>query len=143
MTPNEIVRSFLESADKRKQISVLAELNATSEQAIVDVLEQDGRVKTNMLHGWRISKSLKEARAKRNEERREQEKQMLAEAVHKKEMEMNSTPPPSENGKEAYMPGFRKLLGAYADIHGMKYAEAQRMFEDMLRLRDMAKRAVE
>lgn len=38
MTPGEIVRSYLGAADRRKQIQILAELNATNKEYIKKIL---------------------------------------------------------------------------------------------------------
>lgn len=94
MTDNEIVRSFLESADKRKQIGILSELNACTEGDIVEVLEQDGRVKNNMLHAWKVQQGMRKKREEREAQRKQNEAAMLQEALHKREMERNSVPPP-------------------------------------------------
>lgn len=135
MTDFEIVNSFLQSADKRKQIKVLAELNACSEKAIVDVLEQDGRVKKNMLHAWKISEGQKERFKKKQEERREQEKQMLLEAQHKKEMDACAAPPQKNDAVEKQ---YHALLDAYAGMWGMSRETVLRISNDIKVLQEMA-----
>lgn len=93
MTDGEIVRSFLESADKKAQVGILAQLNACDEDEIVQILERDARVKPNMLHGWKISRSMKERRKQRESDRKAQEAQALQEAKMKRELNACSAPP--------------------------------------------------
>lgn len=92
MTEYEIVNSFLESADKRKQIKNLSELNACSEEKIVAILEEDGRVKKNMLHAWKISKGRRDQFQKKQEERRQMERELVAQAEHKAQVDALSAP---------------------------------------------------
>lgn len=42
MTPGEILRSFKQAESKSKQVGILAELNATSREVIIDVLKEQG-----------------------------------------------------------------------------------------------------
>lgn len=141
MTDNEIVRSFLESADKRKQIGILSELNACTEGDIVEVLEQDGRVKNNMLHAWKVQQGMRKKREEREEQRKQNEAAMLQEALHKREMERNSVPPPAEKGDVQTKEAYHRLLDAYAAMWGMNRETLLRVFEDVRILQEMAYRA--
>lgn len=140
MTDNEIVRSFLESADKRKQIHILAELNACTEGTVVEILKQDGRVKPNMLHAWNVSQGMRQKREEREAQRKQNEAAMMQEALHKREMNMNSVPPPTEEG-DRVQENYHKLLDAYAAMWGMNRETLVRVYEDVKILREMAYRA--
>lgn len=67
----EIATEFLTAADKRKQITILAELNVCKEEEIVAILEQDTRVKPKMLSAWKIAKARRETVKKKREEKAE------------------------------------------------------------------------
>lgn len=76
----EIATEFLTAADKRKQITILAELNTCKEDEIVEILEQDSRVRPKMLSAWKIAKGQREAHKRKREEKAAMKAAMKADA---------------------------------------------------------------
>jgi hypothetical protein len=124
MTNAEIVRSFNESADKKKQITILAELNTCREQAIVDILEADVTVNKRALGGWKIAQAKKSAKKATAERRHPVKKELVNTMASEKEWEKH----------------FRKLLQVYAEMHGQDAGQMLKTAEEIAMLKRMAMR---
>lgn len=124
MTNAEIVRSFNESADKKKQITILAELNTCREQAIVDILDADVTVNKRALGGWKVSQKKKNV------------KKATAERQHPVKEEPVNTMAPEEEWEKH----FRKLLRVYAEMHGQDAGQMLKTAEEIAMLKQMAMR---
>lgn len=97
----EIANEFLTAADKRKQITILAELNACKEDAIVEILEKDARVKPKMLSAWKIARARRETVKKKREEKAEA---MKAEAAAKQAEAMAQETEEAQEQEETEQP---------------------------------------
>lgn len=126
MDKREMANSFLESANKRGQIKILAELNACTEEEIVAVLEDDSRVKPEMLNGWKISKAMK-GKKRKPKDAEKQEKQK------KEEHAAERTP--------IIQWGGGTLVKAYAKMRGMQEAELIQLCKDVSALLRMERSA--
>lgn len=140
----EIITEFLTSADKRKQITILAELNACKEEEIVAILEQDTRVKPKMLSAWKIAKGQREAQKRKREEKAA----MKAEAAAKqaeapnKETEEAQEQEETEQTVRVRTPiiswgGVGPLVSAYAKMRGMEPSELVQLCKDVSALLKM------
>ena len=140
----EIITEFLTSADKRKQITILAELNACKEEEIVAILEQDTRVKPKMLSAWKIAKGQREAQKRKREEKAA----MKAEAAAKQAEAPNKETEEAQEQEETEQParvrtpiiswgGVGPLVSAYAKMRGMEPSELVQLCKDVSALLKM------
>ena len=140
----EIVTSFLSSADKRRQITVLAELNACTEEEIVSVLDGSDRVRPKMLSAWKIAKAQKEAHKRKREAAKAAEAEKETEPV-----KAPQAPAPVQESAEETRPvqerspiitwGTGPLVTAYAKMRGMSGDELVRLCKDVSALLKMEK----
>lgn len=141
----EIITEFLTSADKRKQITILAELNACKEEEIVAILEQDTRVKPKMLSAWKIARARRETVKKKREEKAEA---MKAEAAAKQAEEPTQETEEAQEQEETEQParvrtpiiswgGVGPLVSAYAKMRGMEPGELVQLCKDVSALLKM------
>jgi hypothetical protein len=143
----EIITEFLSSADKRKQITILAELNVCKEEEIVAILEQDTRVKPKMLSAWKIAKARRETVKKKREEKAEA---MKAEAAAQQTGAQEATveePTKEEQEQPARVRtpiiswgGAGPLVSAYAKLRGMEPSELVQLCKDVSTLLKMEER---